>query len=160
MMNEKFLEKEFHVTEQISSSEVYYAGKGYAFHEGNRLYLTNLNSEYGYDFYIIPSKKFMEEFNAAYEIPKIELLKNMDNESDRAYYGIEKIEYSPEYRYTEIDFEVVYIDHDPNHYIRSNGMGDENLYKVDRYIDELYFDCKTCEYVDNEGIPYDLEEVE
>lgn len=159
-MNEKFLEKEFHVTEQLETSNVYYNGHGYAFHEGNRLYLTNVNSEYGYDFYIIPSEIFIEEFNEIGEIPKIMLLMRMYDEIDRSYYGIETIVYSPEYRYAEIDYEIVYVDHDPNHYIKSSDMGHENLYKVDRYVNELYFNSETCEYVDDEGVPYDLEIVE
>lgn len=159
-MNAEKIDKKYIITEQLSASEVYYAGKGYAFHEGNRLYLTNANSEYGYDFYIIPSESFMKEFNEVDEIPKIMLLMRMYDEIDRSYYGVETIVYSPEYRYTEVDFEVIYIDHDPNHYIKSSDMGYENLYKVDRYVDELYFDWETCEYVDNEGILYDLEIVE
>ena len=69
-MNAEKIDKKYAITEQLSSSEVYYAGYGYAFHEGNRLYLTNIDDEYGYKFYIIPSKKFMNEFDELDEIPK------------------------------------------------------------------------------------------
>lgn len=156
-MNAEKIDKKHTITEQLSSSEVYYAGYGYAFHEGSRLYLTNINDEYGYKFYIIPSEKFMKEFNELDEIPKIELLKNMWNKDDRDYYKVDNIVFSPALRYTEIDYMPVTIDHDSSHYIKSNGMGFGYLYKSDRYIDGLYWDSETDEYVDDDGIPYNFE---
>lgn len=60
-------------------------------------------------------------------------------------------------RYTEIDYTPVTIDHDSNHYIKSNEIGCGYLYKADRYVDGLYFDSETAEYVDDDGVPYDFE---
>lgn len=156
-MNAEKIDKKYAITEQLSSSEVYYSGYGYAFHEGNRLYLTNIDDEYGYKFYIIPSEKFMKEFDKLDEIHKIEFLKNMDDNDERKYYGIEKIVFNPSYRYVEVDYTPITVDHDSNHYIKSDDMGFGYLYKVDRYIDGLYWDSEIDWYVDNDGVPYDLE---
>ena len=159
-MNAEKIDKKYTITEQLSSSDVYYSGYGYAFHEGNRLYLTNIDDEYGYKFYIIPSEKFMKEFDELDEIPKIEFLKNMWNKSDRDYYKVNKIVFSPALRYTEIDYTPVNIYHEPYHYIKSREMGCGYLFKSDRYVDGLYWDDETMEYVDDDGVPYNFEIVE
>lgn len=159
-MNAEKIDKKYTITEQLSSSEVYYAGYGYAFHEGSRLYLTNIDDEYGYKFYIIPSEKFMKEFDEMDEIPRIEFLKKMDDNDERKYYKIDKVVFSPALRYTEIDYMPVIIEHDSSHYVKSNGMGCGYLYKSDRYVDGLYWDSETDEYVDDDGVPYDFEVIE
>lgn len=39
-------------------------------------------------------------------------------------------------------------------------LGCRTLYKSDRYVDDLYWDNETCNYVDDDGVPYDLDIVE
>ena len=77
----------------------------------------------------------------------------MDNNDERKYYGIEKIVFNPSYRYIEIDYTPVTVDHDSNHYVKSNDLGGGYLYKVDRYVDGLYWDSEIDWYVDDEGVP-------
>ena len=102
----------------------------------------------------------MNEFDELDEIPRIEFLKNMRNKNDRDYYKVDKVFFSPALRYTEIDYMPVTIDHDSSHYVKSNGMGCGYLYKSDRYVDGLYWDDETMEYVDDDGVPYNFEVVE
>ena len=59
-------------------------------------------------------------------------------------------------RYIEVDYTPVTIDHDSNHY-KSDDMGFGYLYKADRYVDGLYWDSEIDWYVDDDGVPYDLE---
>lgn len=62
-------------------------------------------------------------------------------------------------RYVEVDYTPITVDHDSNYYIKSDDMGFGYLYKADRYVDGLYFDSETDEYVDDDGVPYNFEVV-
>lgn len=157
MMNVKFLDKKYQITDELDSCEVYYHSNGWALCEGNRLYLTDVTSDYMYDFYIIPSDEFMELWNNKSDIERIDLLESMQDEGNRMKLNVNTIVFSPEYRYQESDYEVVHRGYNEGYFIKIDELGCRNLYKSDRYVDGLYWDNETDEYVDDEGVPYDFE---
>ena len=134
MRNTEF-EKQYKIGEKLSTSDCYIAGEGWAICDDGRIYLTNVNDEYGYQFSFPYSDELKKEFKAVEDVAdELRILKHAYNNPEEYGFTEKDIKYSPSHDYVEIDFEI--YDENGLKAIHVDGYGD--WYAVTRIPEQVF----------------------
>lgn len=150
MRNAEF-EKQYKIGEKLSMSDCYIAGEGWAICTDGRIYLTDINDEYGYQFSVPYSDELKKEFKAATDVvDELRILKRAYDYPNEYGFSENEIKYSPSHDYVEIDFEI--YDENGVKAIHVDGYGDWCV--VDRIPERVFYSAESPEYLFDEDYNY------
>lgn len=150
MRNVEF-EKIYKIGEKVSTSDCYIAGEGWAICTDGRIYLTDINDEYGYQFSIPYSDELKKEFKAAADVvDELRILKRAYDYPNEYGFSENEIKHSPSHDYVEIDFEI--YDENGVKAIHVDGYGD--WHAVTRIPDRVFYSTESPEYLFDEDYNY------
>lgn len=150
MRNAEFEEK-YKIGERVSTSDCYIAGKGWDICDDGRIYLTDVNDEYGYRFSLPYSDELKKEFKAVADV--VDELRILERAHDYPEnYGISKndVKYSPSHDYIEVDFK----DYDDGGVKAIHVDGYGGWYAVDRIPERVFYSVESPEYLFDEDYNY------
>ena len=150
MRNAEFEEK-YKIGEAVSTSDCYIAGKGWDICDDGRIYLTDINDEYGYLFSLPYSDELKKEFKAVADVAdELRILERAHDYPENYGFLETDIKYSPSHDYVEIDFEI--YDENGITAIRVDGYG--GWCAVNRIPERVFFSAESPEYLFDEDYNY------
>lgn len=150
MRNEEF-EKCYKIAEKVGESDCYMCAKGWAVCTDGRIYLTDVNDEYGYLFSLPYTDELKKEFKAVDDvIDELRVLKRAYENPENYGFLETDINYSPSHDYVEIDFKE--YDENGVKAIHVDGYG--AWYAVDRIPERVFYSVESPEYLFDEDYNY------
>lgn len=150
MRNEEF-EKRYKIAEKVGESDFYICAKGWAVCTDGRIYLTDVNDEYGYLFSLPYKDELKKEFKAVDDvIDELRVLKRACENPDEYGFLETDIKYSPSHDYVETDFDI--YDENGITAIRVDGYG--GWCAVNRIPERVFFSAESPEYLFDEDYNY------
>lgn len=150
MRNAEFEEK-YKIGEILSSSDCYISGEGWAICTDGRIYETNINDEYGYNYSLPYSDELKKEFKAVDGVAdELQTLKQACNNPEEYGFSETDIKYSPSHDYIEVDFK----DYDEGGVKAIHVDGYGGWYAVDRIPERVFYSVESPEYLFDEDYNY------
>lgn len=150
MRNAEF-EKQYKIGEKVSTSDLYIAGEGWAICTDGRIYLTDINDEYGYSFSLPYSAELEKEFKDVEDVAdELRVLKRACDSPEEYGFSETDIKYSPSHDYIEVDFK----DYDGGGVKAIHVDGYGGWYAVDRIPERVFYSVESPEYLFDEDYNY------